>query len=482
MTVDSDDTKAGDDLSYFKMKTNMKMNTALAWAVIEKMVTRADLCVAPSRSQPLTCSIDRERDQGRALSSHSLNTSGDNSPGGSPPLEPRKGGEGERPRVSLANKPSATAFFNTLRTKFHRTRSKDGKLARRKDILLDGVRSNSHPDVSVERQDSTTDYAADNSSAEHSSSCTPVSMSPRRGPMLSQNRQNSQDVGGSALSGAPDPGDLSSVPSGANPSSLTPPTPARAQGGVSSSPANLEQTESDTPQPNQASSSGTVYEVWSQEIGICDLLPIPVLYPVVLGDSGAPLEVVLDPTVLRHRALRQYSFFQLHVHLKRGEDLVARDACGKLLPQYSSYQSGDSARAGTSDPYVKFKVSGKLVYKSKTVYKDLNPTWDESFTIGIEDPFEPVSVKVFDYDWGLQDDFMGLAVIDLTTLELDKTQEITLTLQEPGKSKYMGVIYLSLTLQPKTQEEKEQSVVAFIENGGFTKEKMEDSWQTSENF
>lgn len=328
--------------------------------------------------------------------------SGDNSPGGSPPLEPRKGGEGERPRVSLANKPSATAFFNTLRTKFHRTRSKDGKLARRKDILLDGVRSNSHPDVSVERQDSTTDYAADNSSAEHSSSCTPVSMSPRRGPMLSQNRQNSQDVGGSALSGAPDPGDLSSVPSGANPSSLTPPTPARAQGGVSSSPANLEQTESDTPQPNQ------------------------------------------DPTVLRHRALRQYSFFQLHVHLKRGEDLVARDACG------------------TSDPYVKFKVSGKLVYKSKTVYKDLNPTWDESFTIGIEDPFEPVSVKVFDYDWGLQDDFMGLAVIDLTTLELDKTQEITLTLQEPGKSKYMGVIYLSLTLQPKTQEEKEQ----YLQRGG----------------
>lgn len=29
------------------------------------------------------------------------------------------------------------------------------------------------------------------------------------------------------------------------------------------------------------------------KIGICDLLPIPVLYPVVLGDSGAPLEVVL---------------------------------------------------------------------------------------------------------------------------------------------------------------------------------------------
>lgn len=49
---------------------------------------------------------------------------------------------------------------------------------------------------------------------------------------------------------------------------------------------------------------------------------------------------------------------------------------------------------GTSDPYVKFKVGGKLVHKSKTVYKDLNPTWDETFTLGIEDPFEPVVVKV----------------------------------------------------------------------------------------
>ena len=28
--------------------------------------------------------------------------------------------------------------------------------------------------------------------------------------------------------------------------------------------------------------------------------------------------------------------------------------------------------------------------------------WDESFTVPIEDPFLPISIKVFDYDWGLQ--------------------------------------------------------------------------------
>jgi len=49
---------------------------------------------------------------------------------------------------------------------------------------------------------------------------------------------------------------------------------------------------------------------------------------------------------------------------------------------------------GTSDPYVKLKVGGQLLYKSKTVYRDLNPIWDEVFTIPIEDPFVPVHVKV----------------------------------------------------------------------------------------
>ena len=50
--------------------------------------------------------------------------------------------------------------------------------------------------------------------------------------------------------------------------------------------------------------------------------------------------------------------------------------------------------AGLSDPYVKFKVSGKLLYKSKIIYRDLNPVWDETFTLPIEDPFVPVQIKV----------------------------------------------------------------------------------------
>ena len=71
-----------------------------------------------------------------------------------------------------------------------------------------------------------------------------------------------------------------------------------------------------------------------------------------------------------------YPFYQLFVHLKQGHDLPAKDSCG------------------TSDPYVRFLWKGKQVYKSKTIYKDLNPFWDETFVLTLDDPSQPLEVKV----------------------------------------------------------------------------------------
>jgi hypothetical protein len=34
------------------------------------------------------------------------------------------------------------------------------------------------------------------------------------------------------------------------------------------------------------------------------------------------------------------------------------------------------------------------VHKSKTVYKDLNPFWDEKFTVTVDDPLLPIEIKV----------------------------------------------------------------------------------------
>ena len=74
--------------------------------------------------------------------------------------------------------------------------------------------------------------------------------------------------------------------------------------------------------------------------------------------------------------LKAHTGYTLHVHLKQGHDLPAKDSCG------------------TSDPYVKFLFRGKQVHKSKTIFKDLNPFWDEKFTLNIDDPFVPLEIKV----------------------------------------------------------------------------------------
>ncbi|CAG4995077.1 unnamed protein product [Parnassius apollo] len=161
-----------------------------------------------------------------------------------------------------------------------------------------------------------------------------------------------------------------------------------------------------------------------------------------------PTDPLLEPDEgqrLREQQLRQYAFFQLRIHLKRGQNLVAMDKNGLL--------------SGTSDPYVKFKAGGRLLHKSKIVHRDLNPVWDECFTVPIEDPFVPIQLKVFDYDWGLQDDFMGSCYLDLTALELGRTQDLVLCLRDPNKpNQDMGEIVLNVTLWPKSQEDKEQEI------------------------
>ncbi|XP_069483745.1 multiple C2 and transmembrane domain-containing protein 1 isoform X3 [Ambystoma mexicanum] len=130
--------------------------------------------------------------------------------------------------------------------------------------------------------------------------------------------------------------------------------------------------------------------------------------------------------------------YQLDVTLKQGNNLAARD------------------RGGTSDPYVKFKIGGKEVFRSKTRHKNLNPIWEEKVCLLIDQLKEPLYIKVFDYDFGLQDDFMGSAFLDLTTLELDRPKDVTLTLKDPHYPAHdLGTISLSLTLSTKDPEQRD---------------------------
>lgn len=126
------------------------------------------------------------------------------------------------------------------------------------------------------------------------------------------------------------------------------------------------------------------------------------------------------------------AMYQLDIILKKGNNLAIRD------------------RTGTSDPYVKFKLGGKEVFRSKTIHKNLNPVWDERVSLLVETLKEPLYVKVFDYDFGLQDDFMGSAYLHLESLEHQRTLDLTLDLKDPQYPEHnLGSLELSLTLSPK---------------------------------
>ncbi|XP_067263131.1 multiple C2 and transmembrane domain-containing protein 1 isoform X4 [Chanodichthys erythropterus] len=130
--------------------------------------------------------------------------------------------------------------------------------------------------------------------------------------------------------------------------------------------------------------------------------------------------------------------YQLDIVLKKGNNLAIRD------------------RGGTSDPYVKFKIAGKEVFRSKTIHKNLNPVWEEKVSLLVESLREPLYVKVFDYDFGLQDDFMGSAYLYLESLEHQRTLDVTLELKDPHYPNHdLGSLELAVMLIPKEGDFRE---------------------------
>lgn len=69
---------------------------------------------------------------------------------------------------------------------------------------------------------------------------------------------------------------------------------------------------------------------------------------------------------------------------------------------------------------MKFKADGKQIYKSRTIPKNLNPQWNEKFCVPIEDISMPLVIKVFDFDRVSSDDPMGMVVVDLSMIEVNK--------------------------------------------------------------
>ncbi|PKY00542.1 putative membrane bound C2 domain protein [Aspergillus campestris IBT 28561] len=101
-------------------------------------------------------------------------------------------------------------------------------------------------------------------------------------------------------------------------------------------------------------------------------------------------------------------------------------------------------RNGFSDPYCKFRLDDKEVYKTKVQKKTLHPSWNEWFEAPIKSRIGAnFRCDVYDWDFGDKADYLGGTGIDLEALEPFQNREVSLPLD--GKS---GAIRLNLLFKP----------------------------------
>ncbi|ODH23066.1 hypothetical protein ACO22_05420 [Paracoccidioides brasiliensis] len=101
-------------------------------------------------------------------------------------------------------------------------------------------------------------------------------------------------------------------------------------------------------------------------------------------------------------------------------------------------------RNGYSDPYCKFKLNGKEVFKTKVQKKTLHPAWNEFFECSVKSRIGSLlRLDVYDWDFGDKADYLGGTDIDLEGLEPFQATEISYPLD--GKS---GAVRLKFLFKP----------------------------------
>ncbi|KAG8364404.1 hypothetical protein BUALT_Bualt19G0125300 [Buddleja alternifolia] len=117
---------------------------------------------------------------------------------------------------------------------------------------------------------------------------------------------------------------------------------------------------------------------------------------------------------------------------------------------------------GASDPYVKLKLTETKAPSKKTTvkHKNLNPEWNEEFSIVVKDP-ETQALELIVYDWEQvgKHDKMGMNVVPLKELPPDEPKVMMLDLlknMDPNDNqndKMRGQIEVELTYKPFKEED-----------------------------